>query len=180
MRRGRALVALGALALAVPGCGAPAGGPPAAPVATTTAPFAGHGSAGQVPTYLAADAAPLPAGRFSLVRIPIPPFAHVFRAGDRIRVVVSAPGGDRPAWVFATPATNGSVVDTVSLGGARASALVLPVIAGPPPDSAPVCPSLRGEPCRSACRRTTGASRASQRGARVTPGARGAEGAPVG
>jgi len=84
------------------------------------------------------------------VRIPILPFAHVFRAGDRIRVVVSAPGGDRPAWAFATPATDGRVVDTVSLGGPQPSALVLGVVAGVvPTDPPPPCPSLRGEPCRA-------------------------------
>jgi len=102
-----------------------------------------------VPTYASSDASPLPAGRFSLVRIPILPFAHVFRTGDRIRVVVSAPGGDRPTWAFATRATGGQVVDTVSLGGAHPSALVLGVERGVvPTDAAPGCPSLRGEPCR--------------------------------
>jgi len=102
-----------------------------------------------VPTYLAADAAPLPAGRFSEVRIPILPFAYAFRAGSRIRITISAPGGDRPAWSFATPATGGKVADTVSMGGVQPSALVLAVIPGiVPGDGQPPCPSLRGQPCR--------------------------------
>ena len=54
------------------------------------------------PTHLKRDAAPLPRGRFALVRVPIFPVAHAFRAGSRIRVTVQAPGGDRPRWRFAT------------------------------------------------------------------------------
>jgi predicted acyl esterase len=99
-----------------------------------------------VPTYLPSDAAPLPPGIFSEVRIPILPFAYAFRAGSRIRVTITAPGGDRPVWAFATPATGGHVEDTIELG---ASALVLSVLQDvTPPDPQPPCPSLRGEPCR--------------------------------
>jgi predicted acyl esterase len=103
-----------------------------------------------VPTYLRSDASPLPAGQFVEVRVPILPFAYSFRAGSRIRVTISAPGGDRPAWAFDSPATNGEVVDTVQIGGAQPSELVLSVIPGVvPPDPQPACPSLRGEPCRT-------------------------------
>ena len=72
-----------------------------------------------VPTYLASDKKNLPAGRFTLVRIPVDPIAHTFRAGTRLRIVVSAPGGDRPSWAFQTLATRGSVVDTVALARRR-------------------------------------------------------------
>ncbi len=104
-----------------------------------------------MPTYAAQSARPLPAGRFTEVRIPILPFAYVFRAGSRIRVTITAPGGDRPVWAFGTTyQTNGKVVDTISLGGNLASALVLSVVHGlTPPDPQPACPSLRGQPCRS-------------------------------
>ncbi len=104
-----------------------------------------------VPTYAAQTARPLPAGRFTEVRIPILPFAYVFRTGSRIRVTITAPGGDRPVWAFGTTyPTNGKVVDTVSLGGNLASALVLSVVHGlTPPDPQPACPSLRGQPCRT-------------------------------
>ena len=67
-----------------------------------------------IPTYLAADRQNLPAGQFTLVRIPIDPIAHTFRAGTRLRIVISAPGGDRPSWSFQTFQTHGSVVDTVA------------------------------------------------------------------
>ena len=91
----------------------------------------------------------LPAGRYTLVRIPIDPIAHAFRAGTRLRIVISAPGGDRPSWAFDTPATHGSVTDTVSLGGAMASSLAVNVVHGVKPTAAmPACGALRGEPCR--------------------------------
>ena len=103
-----------------------------------------------VPTYLAATARPLPRGKFTELRIPMLPFAYSFRAGSRIRVTIAAPGGDRPTWVFATGSTGGAVTDTVGIGGAMPSALVLSVIPRiNPPDAQPACPSLRGQPCRS-------------------------------
>jgi predicted acyl esterase len=103
-----------------------------------------------VPTYSSATARPLVPGRFSEVRIPILPFAYAFRTGSRLRVTVTAPGGDRPVWQFDTLATGGRVTDTVGLGGATPSSLVLSVVAGiVPPDPQPACPSLRGQPCRT-------------------------------
>ena len=103
-----------------------------------------------VPTYAASTARPLPAGKFTEVRIPILPFASAFRAGSRIRVTITAPGGDRPVWAFATYQTNGRVSDTIGLGGDTPSALVLSVVSGlQPPDPQPACPSLRGQPCRT-------------------------------
>ncbi|HUY66028.1 MAG TPA: CocE/NonD family hydrolase [Acidimicrobiales bacterium] len=102
-----------------------------------------------VPTYAAATAKPLPSGRFTEVRIPVLPFGYAFRAGSRLRVTITAPGGDRPVWQFDTFPTGGTVTDTVRLGGASPSALVLSVVpAIGPPDPQPACPSLRGQPCR--------------------------------
>ena len=101
------------------------------------------------PTYLAADKANLPSGEFTTVRVPIDPIAHTFRAGTRLRIVISAPGGDRPAWTFDTPATGGAVTDTVALGGATPSKLVVNVVRGVrAPARLPKCGALRGEPCR--------------------------------
>jgi uncharacterized protein len=99
-----------------------------------------------IPNYLAADRQNLPAGEFTLVRIPIDPIAHTFRAGTRLRIVISAPGGDRPSWSFETLQTHGTVVDTVQLG---TSSLVVNAVSGVTPTSAiPACGALRGEPCR--------------------------------
>jgi predicted acyl esterase len=103
-----------------------------------------------VPTYLKSDRANLPSDRYSLVRIPVDPIAHAFRAGTRLRIVISAPGGDRPTWAFATPATHGSVTDTLSLGGVMASSLAVNVVGGVTPTATmPACGALRGEPCRA-------------------------------
>ncbi len=102
------------------------------------------------PTHLSKDAARMPAGKFTLVRIPIFPVAHAFRAGSRIRVTLQAPGGDRPRWKFAT-IEKGSTKNTVALGGAQASKLVLPVFAGANAKGTPLpAPTaLRGEPNRA-------------------------------
>ncbi len=103
-----------------------------------------------VPTHLKQDAAPLPRGADALVRVPIYPVAHAFRAGSRIRVTVSAVGGDRPRWDFDT-IDNGRTRNTIALGGAHASKLVLPIVAGATAKGTPLpAPTaLRGEPTRA-------------------------------
>ena len=101
------------------------------------------------PTHLEQDAAPLPRGRYALVRVPIYPVAHAFRAGSRIRVTVQATGGDRPRWDFAT-LDRGRTRNTIALGGARASSLVLPVLAGAQAGAPlPAPTALRGQPSRA-------------------------------
>ncbi len=103
-----------------------------------------------LPTYLASDARTLSPGQVELVRVPVDPIAHIFRTGTRLRIVISAPGGDRPSWAFDTPATGGDVTDSLSLGGARPSSLVVNVVDGVTTSTPqPVCGALRGEPCRS-------------------------------
>ena len=51
-------------------------------------------------TLRRADAAPLPRGRFTKVVVPLYYEGHVYRAGSRIRITISAPGGDQPSWAF--------------------------------------------------------------------------------
>ena len=96
------------------------------------------------PDYSAGTGA-LPADTFTTVKIPISPIGHIFRKGTRIRVVISAPGGDRPSWDFDTPATGGTVQDTIDLAG---SSLAVNIINNTVTTKQPVCGSLRGEPCR--------------------------------
>jgi hypothetical protein len=63
-------------------------------------------------------------------------------------VVLSAPGGDRPTWEFAT-VDNGSQTVSVGYDGIAASSLEVNVVGGVTPTTAlPACGSLRGEPCR--------------------------------
>lgn len=103
-----------------------------------------------VPTYLTSDRQALPGGRATLVHVPVDPIAHTFRPGSRLRIVVSAPGGDRPSWTFDTLATHGTVVDTVALGGARGSSFAVDEVGGvAATPSEPACGALRGEPCRA-------------------------------
>ncbi|MGO8871127.1 MAG: CocE/NonD family hydrolase C-terminal non-catalytic domain-containing protein [Acidimicrobiales bacterium] len=100
------------------------------------------------PTYLATDAGTLSPDAYTLVKIPIDPIAHTFRPGTELRVVISAPGGDRPVWEFDTIDTDQSA--TVGLGGPAASALVVDVVRGARATTElPACNSLRGEPCRA-------------------------------
>ncbi len=102
-----------------------------------------------VTTQKKADAAPLPAGKYSLVRVELYPFAHAFRAGSRIRISVEAPGGDRPQWTFDTIDATQHPTNSIAFTSVHPSKVVLPVIPGiTVPTPLPACPSLRAEPCR--------------------------------
>ena len=99
------------------------------------------------PTYLGSEAVNLSPNHYTLVKIPIDPIAHTFRPGTALRVVVSAPGGDRPVWTFDT-LDNGQQA-TVGLGGAAPSSLTFNVVSGVAATTTlPTCGTLRGEPCR--------------------------------
>ncbi|MCW3032702.1 MAG: peptidase, partial [Solirubrobacterales bacterium] len=53
-----------------------------------------------IPTFLASDVQPMPAGEFAPVTIPLYFQGHAYRAGSRIRVTISAPNGTQPVWSF--------------------------------------------------------------------------------
>jgi hypothetical protein len=103
------------------------------------------------PTHPLTEAAvkQLESGKFELARVEVFPVAHVFRAGSRIRVIIDAPGGSRPAWSFDALPAAGNQVNTIGRGGAVASRIVLPIVQDVDVTAArPACPSLRGQPCR--------------------------------
>jgi putative CocE/NonD family hydrolase len=103
-----------------------------------------------IPTFLASDAQPMPAGQFAQVTIPLYFQGHVYRAGSRIEVTIAAPNGTQPIWSFneTQPAT-GTATETVAFSSAMPSSLTLPVVPGVSvPSKLPPCPSLRNEPCR--------------------------------
>jgi len=101
-------------------------------------------------THLEKDAAPLPAGEFSKLRVGIYAVAHVFRKGSRIRISLEAPGGDRTRWRFETASTNGAFLNEVARTPMWPSRVVLAVVPGvEAPSGLPPCPGLRGQPCRS-------------------------------
>jgi hypothetical protein len=104
-----------------------------------------------VPTFAPRDEKPLPRGALSLVRVPLYPFGHAFRAGSRIRITVQPPGGNRPTWAFDAITYHRAVTNTVGVSGVHASKVVLPVVTGTAvPTPLPACGSLRGQACRLA------------------------------
>lgn len=102
-------------------------------------------------THLERDAAPLPPGQFVPIRVELFPFAHVFRAGSRIRLSVEAPGGNRPLWTFNVLPASQPVYNWIAHSVGRPSRIVLPVVpAVAVPAAYPPCPtSLRSQPCRA-------------------------------
>ena len=53
------------------------------------------------------DVSPLPRHRFVQVTIPLYYEGHVYRAGSRIRILVTAPNGDQPVWSFGQTSPTG-------------------------------------------------------------------------
>ncbi len=102
------------------------------------------------PTHLARDNAPLPAGRFSEVTVPIFPVVHAFRAGSKIRVTIMAPGGDRSEWEFATIDDEGTAENRILIGGNGGASLTLPVLIGSNAQGTPLpaAGALRAQPTR--------------------------------
>ncbi len=91
----------------------------------------------------ARDLSTLPRGRFTPIVVPLYYQGHAYRAGSRIRVTVSAAGGDQPVWSF------GDVPKRKATVSARGARLLLPVVPGVAvPSPLPACPGLRGEACR--------------------------------
>jgi predicted acyl esterase len=96
------------------------------------------------------DAEDMPVGEFTEARVEVFPFAHVLRAGSRIRLSVHTPGGDRPRWSYIlAPGQQGATFD-VGTFAAAPSRLVLPATdeIRDYPAALPPCPGLRGQPCR--------------------------------
>lgn len=111
-------------------------------------------------THQEADAQALVPGQMTPVRVALFPFAHVIRAGSRLRVNIEAPGGNQPFWMF--DAGPGPAVNEIGHSTTRPSSVVLPRVpdAQSPdvPDQLPACQlagvstqavSLRNQPCRS-------------------------------
>ena len=102
------------------------------------------------PTFAAADVRPLPKGRFAEVTIPLYYEGHAYRRGSRIRLTISAPGGDQPIWAFRAASPGRSAKVLIGHSRAMSSRLILPVVPGVRvPTGLPPCPGLRGEPCRA-------------------------------
>lgn len=102
-----------------------------------------------VPTYTKQDAAPLPKNKDTLIRIPLFPFGHEFKAGSRVRIVVQPPGGNRPSWAFDAVTYDDAPEVSIARTKEAASKVVLPVVPGVARSTAgAACDSLRGQACR--------------------------------
>jgi predicted acyl esterase len=103
-----------------------------------------------IPTFLASDVQAMPAGEFVPVTIPLYFEGHVYRAGSRIRVTISAPNGTQPVWSFSQTQPEGSTANvSIAFGPGMPANLTLPIVPGVSvPTGLPACPSLRNEPCR--------------------------------
>jgi hypothetical protein len=102
-----------------------------------------------VPSFLQEDFADMPSDQFVPVTIPLYYEGHMYRAGSRIRVRISAPNGDQPIWSFSETNPAGQAKVDIGYGGDMPSRLELPVVPGvSAPTALPPCPGLRGEPCR--------------------------------
>ena len=102
-----------------------------------------------IPTETAAAVRPMPKGRFVEVVIPLYYEGHVYRAGSRIRVTISAPNGTQPIWAFSHTVPSGTANVSIAFSNKMPSSLILPVVRGVNvPTGLPACPSLRNEPCR--------------------------------
>lgn len=101
-----------------------------------------------VHTHLERDWAPLAPGEWVEARVAIAPFAHVFRAGSRVRLSVDTPGDSRAEWRFSlAPVPDGTKI-AVGHDLAHPSSVALPVLAGETaPTPLPRC-TLRGQQCR--------------------------------
>jgi hypothetical protein len=102
-----------------------------------------------VPSFRQEDFSDLSADHFVPVTIPLYYEGHMYRAGSRIRVRISAPNGDQPIWSFAEADPTGQANVAIGYGADMPSRLELPVVPGVTTTTGlPPCPGLRGEPCR--------------------------------
>jgi uncharacterized protein len=96
------------------------------------------------------DVKPMPRQRFVALTVPLYYEGHVYRAGSRIRVTITAPNGDQPVWSFSQTSPKGRARVSILSSKRKPSSLVLPVVPGVGvPTRLPPCPGLRGEPCRA-------------------------------
>jgi uncharacterized protein len=96
------------------------------------------------------DVSPMPRTKFVRVTIPLYYEGHMYRAGSRIRIRITAPNGDQPIWSFSETDPAGQAEVAIRYGGKKTpSRIFLPVVPGvSAPTGLPPCPGLRGEPCR--------------------------------
>lgn len=65
----------------------------------------------------------MPADRFVKVVIPLYFEGHVYRAGSRIRVTISAPNGTQPVWSFSNTVPTGTAKVSISFSSSMPSSV---------------------------------------------------------
>ena len=102
-----------------------------------------------VKTHVEADAQPLVPDEWTEARVELMPFAHIFRAGSRLRISVDTPGDSCASWHFILLDLEPTETHTIGHDAARPSSVALPVIPDVDvPTDLPPCTWLRGQPCR--------------------------------
>ncbi len=102
-----------------------------------------------VKSHYEEDAAPLEAGVWNEVRVEIMPFAHIFRAGSRIRIAVDTPGDSCADWTFILQEFDQDPTHSIAHDADWPSSVVLPVIPGiEVPTELPDAAALRGQAWR--------------------------------
>ena len=76
------------------------------------------------------DVSPLQRNRFVPVTVPLYYEGHVYRAGSRIRITISAPNGDQPIWSFGETSPLGRATVAIAFSKQMPSRLVLPAQQG--------------------------------------------------
>ncbi|MBV1859480.1 MAG: CocE/NonD family hydrolase, partial [Nannocystaceae bacterium] len=81
-----------------------------------------------VKTFLEEDVEPLPADEWTLVRVELMAFGHVFRESSQIRLIVDTPGASRTGWRFALQELPAGTTHSVAHSAMNPSSVVLPLI----------------------------------------------------
>jgi hypothetical protein len=103
-------------------------------------------------TGTAEDAEPLPTDDYVEARVEVFPFAHIVRAGSRLRISVHTPGGDKVRWTYILAEHPEDATIDVGHSAEHPSRLVLPRVGGITGYPAAVpedCRALRAQPCRT-------------------------------
>ncbi len=92
---------------------------------------------------------PLVPGEWTEVRVELMPFAHAFRAGSRLRLVVDTPGDSMASWRFLLTEYDTPPTHDIGHDAEHPSSIALSVIPGVEvPAEQAECTRLRGQPCR--------------------------------
>jgi predicted acyl esterase len=99
----------------------------------------------------AASARPVEPGRWQRASVRVLPFAHLVRAGSRLRVSIHSPGGDHLEWAFKLDPVLQAAEPTIDIGtgGNLGSTIAFGSVPAPVSTPLPACGVLRAQACRT-------------------------------